>query len=309
VAQAAGRAGPRPPVGEVNPVGAGAEGLDWPSRYDRERLAQVAELAQLVEAWRDPAAAGRSGNAAALAHAPAEVRQQVAELDAAGARLLAGAGSARGVEIAVPVPETLTTSQVVRASRAPSQLAAALARPWPRKPSAAGRIGQAFHLWRQESALKPALLEDLDFDYLTDDSQAGDELVGEVASLDKLRTAFESGRFAALVPVAVEKPFALAFGDRQIRGRIDAVYDRATAPAVVPESATYLVVDWKTGSSRPDPLQLSFYRLAWARLAAVPPESVAVAFYHVGQDRLDYPEEVLDEVALTRLVTDLGQSR
>jgi len=64
----------------------------------------------------------------------------------------------------------------------------------------------------------------------------------------------------------------------------------------------WLVVDWKTGSSVSDPLQLSIYRLAWAELVGVPVEQVRAAFYYVRAGELSEPA-LLDRDGLEALTT------
>jgi DNA helicase-2/ATP-dependent DNA helicase PcrA len=76
---------------------------------------------------------------------------------------------------------------------------------------------------------------------------------------------------------------------------------------VTPDGYDALVVDWKTGSSPPDPLQLALYRLAWAELHDLDPSRVAAGFYHVRDDRLDLVEDLPDRTGIEALVTGLGR--
>ena len=62
----------------------------------------------------------------------------------------------------------------------------------------------------------------------------------------------------------VEQPFTLYIGEGiSVQGRIDAIYER--------EDGTWEIVDFKTGKSDPDPLQLAIYARAveeiWGRNA------------------------------------------
>ena len=53
-------------------------------------------------------------------------------------------------------------------------------------------------------------------------------------------------------PLMVEQPFTLYIGEGiSVQGRIDAIFER--------EDGTWEVVDYKTGTSDPDPLQLAIY--------------------------------------------------
>ena len=98
----------------------------------------------------------------------------------------------------------------------------------------------------------------------------------------------------------IEEPFILTIGAQQVRGRIDAVF-------ATPEddSHDYQVVDWKTSNAPADPLQLSIYRLAWARSLQLPLDRVDAVFYHVLTDRVEAPP-LLDERAMGTLVADLA---
>jgi DNA helicase-2/ATP-dependent DNA helicase PcrA len=93
----------------------------------------------------------------------------------------------------------------------------------------------------------------------------------------------------------------MLLGDRQVRGRIDAVFAGT--------DGGFDVVDWKTG--RPPrakaeqeavAVQLAAYRLAWAALAGVPVEQVRAAFYYVRSDLTVRPADLLGEAGLLALI-------
>ena len=66
---------------------------------------------------------------------------------------------------------------------------------------------------------------------------------------------FEQSRFAQPKPLMVEQPFTLYIGDGiSIHGRIDAIYES--------DDGTWEIVDFKTGKTDPDPLQLAIYQRA-----------------------------------------------
>jgi DNA helicase-2/ATP-dependent DNA helicase PcrA len=92
----------------------------------------------------------------------------------------------------------------------------------------------------------------------------------------------------------VEAPFQLVLGDRVVRGRIDAVYRTDDG---------YDVVDWKTGRTSADAVQLAVYRLAWSRVADVPVERVGAAFYYVATGRVVRPDDLLDADGLEALLS------
>ena len=102
-------------------------------------------------------------------------------------------------------------------------------------------------------------------------------------------------------PREVEVPFDAQIGDRQIRGRIDAIF--------ADQDGRYDVVDWKTGqlprtSRERDAVavQLAAYRLAWSALADVPLDKVRAAFYYVRHDRTVRPADLLDADGLKGLI-------
>lgn len=194
----------------------------------------------------------------------------------------------------VVLPRTLTTSQVVRLAADPDGFARSLARPMPRKPSAAARRGTAFHTWVEHRFDVRPLLDTDDLPGAADDDVAVDP------ALDELQDAFARSAYADVRPHAVEAPFELVVGGRLVRGRIDAVY--AT-------DGGFDVVDYKTGLQPSDmaaaALQLAVYRLAWADLAGVPVDSVSAAFLYVRTGELVRPP-LLDRDGLEALLTGDG---
>ena len=132
-------------------------------------------------------------------------------------------------------------------------------------------------------------------------------------NLIELKARFEAGEWGGRWPREVEVPFDIQIGDRQIRGRIDAIF-------ASPDGG-YDVVDWKTGqlprtNQEKDAVavQLAAYRLAWSALASIPLDKVRAAFYYVRQDRTVRPADLLDADGLKALiarvpVTESQQSR
>ncbi|MFJ4620557.1 UvrD-helicase domain-containing protein [Streptomyces sp. NPDC088812] len=194
----------------------------------------------------------------------------------------------------VPLPTTLTASQLLRLAADPDGFAQELARPMPRPPQPAARRGTRFHAWVE------ARFEELTLPLLEPEELPGqDAEIADERDLEALKEAFERTEYARRTPHRVEAPFQLALAGRVVRGRIDAVYkdgDGATA--------TYEIVDWKTGRIHAaDPLQLALYRLAWAEQAGVPVESVTAVFLHVRTGETERPEHLPDRAALERLLT------
>ncbi|KIE27292.1 ATP-dependent DNA helicase [Streptomyces sp. MUSC 125] len=199
----------------------------------------------------------------------------------------------------VPLPVTLTASQLLLLAEDPDRLAQELARPMPRPPQPAARRGTRFHAWVE------ARFEELTLPLLEPDELPGaDAEIADERDLELLKDAFERTEYARRTPYRVETPFQLSLAGRVVRGRIDAVYKNGDGA-----DATYEIVDWKTNRTRTaDPLQLAVYRLAWAEQQRVPPESVTAAFLYVRSGEVVRPPDLPDRAALERLLTDGTQS-
>ncbi|WP_019354390.1 ATP-dependent DNA helicase [Streptomyces sp. AA1529] len=241
---------------------------------------------------------------------PGELDPEEARLAAAWDRdLEALTGELRRSRAAVrdvPLPRTLSASQLLRLAADPEGFARELARPMPRPPQpAAARRGTRFHAWVESR------FEELPLPLLGPEELPGADGEGRYAGeppqitdeqdLAALKEAFERTPWAHRTPHRVEAPFQLALAGRIVRGRIDAVYrDRAPDGSV-----TFDIIDWKTGRGREaDPLQLAVYRLAWAEQEGVPLSSVGAAFLHVRSGELVRPAELPDRAGLERLLLD-----
>ncbi|MYV99754.1 UvrD-helicase domain-containing protein [Streptomyces sp. SID3343] len=190
----------------------------------------------------------------------------------------------------VPLPATLSASQMLRLSADPDGLARELARPMPRPPAPAARRGTRFHAWVESLFGERPLLEPDDL------PGAADEEITDEADLIELQDAFLRTPYAQRAPHRVEAPFQLFLGGRIVRGRIDAVYR---------EGDGYEVVDWKTNRvQNADPLQLAVYRLAWAEYADIALERVSAAFLYVRTGELVRPKGLPGRAELEALFTD-----
>ncbi|MFE5918358.1 UvrD-helicase domain-containing protein [Streptomyces sp. NPDC056468] len=213
------------------------------------------------------------------------------DLDALTGELL----RARASVTDVPLPASLTASQLMRLAADPDGFAQELARPMPRPPQPAARRGTRFHAWVE------ARFEELTLPMLEPDDLPGSEAeIADERDLEALKDAFERTEYAHRTPYRVEAPFQLAIAGRVVRGRIDAVYKEGDG-----DGATYEIVDWKTNRTRTaDPLQLALYRLAWAEQEGVPLGSVNASFLYVRSGEVVRPDDLPDRTALERLLTE-----
>ncbi|UGY93511.1 ATP-dependent DNA helicase [Streptomyces gobiensis] len=196
----------------------------------------------------------------------------------------------------VPVPASLTATELLRLAADPEQFARDLARPMPRPPQpAAARRGTRFHAW-VESRFEELALPMLGPDELPG-AEDGVELTDE-RDLATLKEAFSRTSYAHRTPYRVEAPFQLPLAGRVIRGRIDAVYKS-------PDGDGFEIIDWKTGrAQRADPLQLAIYRLAWAEQHGLPLTAVSAAFLYIRSGELIRPDDLPDRAGLERLLLD-----
>ncbi|WP_217167550.1 ATP-dependent DNA helicase [Streptomyces sp. AC512_CC834] len=211
------------------------------------------------------------------------------DLDALTGELL----RARESVTKVPLPASLTASQLLSLAADPDGFAQELARPMPRPPQPAARRGTRFHAW-VEARFEPLTLPLLEPEELP----GSDAEIADEHDLEFLKDAFERTEYARRTPFRVEAPFQLSLAGRVVRGRIDAVYKAGDG-----RTATYEIVDWKTNrAATADPLQLALYRLAWAEQQHVPLESVTAAFLYVRTGEVVRPEGLPDRVALEELL-------
>ena len=136
--------------------------------------------------------------------------------------------------VEVVLPARLSVSALVALARDPDELARQVRRPMPQPPARQARRGTAFHLWLEERFGQQRLIDDEEL-FL-------DEALAELDdNLIELKARFEAGEWGGRWPRDVEVPFDTQIGDRQIRGRIDAVF--------ADPDGGYDVVDWKTGQA------------------------------------------------------------
>jgi len=251
----------------------------WPPPPDPQRARILREVAHDVHA-------ARISTPAEEALLLDDDRSRVESWDAEIGRLLEEARRARA-PLAVRVPDDLSTTALMRLADDPEAFARELARPMPRRPHPAARLGTDLHAWIEGQYAVQTLfdLEELD---------AADDLDDDL-DLAALREAFRRTPYASRAPVAVEEPFALAIGGRVVRGRIDAVFGTADGGMEV--------VDWKSGGRGGlSDLQLAIYRLAWAEIAGIPVERIDAAFVLVRTGEVIRPQSLLDRADVERLL-------
>ncbi|WP_281351645.1 ATP-dependent helicase [Nocardioides piscis] len=215
---------------------------------------------------------------------------RVADWDDDLGQLVAEARSVHATHVSVPLPSSLSATALARLHSDPDALARELARPMPRPPSHQARFGTDFHAWVEKRFGQQALIEPDDLWGRADaDLDDADELQQVIAS-------FEAGPFADRAPYAVEAPFAIVLAGQVVRGRIDAVYRD--------DDGTFSIIDWKTSRSETtDPLQLAIYRLAWAEIHDLAPESVRAAFHYVRTGRTVEPDGLPGRAELEQIVS------
>ncbi|MER5351203.1 ATP-dependent DNA helicase [Kitasatospora sp. NPDC002551] len=283
-------AGP-PAEGEENPALAAPVERPWPlpldpaAQHARRRVAEVVHrrLAGAPAPEPEPMAP--------------EDRRLVESWDRDLNALLGELERSRSRVREVPLPASLSATQLLRLAADPDGFAHDLARPMPRPPQPAARRGTRFHAWVQ-SRIEPLMLIGPGALPGADDDGIEDE-----QDLERLKEAFLRTPYADREPLRVEAPFHLVLAGRVVRGRIDAVYRDGDDGSEFGGASRYEVVDWKTHREETaDPLQLAVYRLAWAEQAGVPLEQVTASFLYVRSGRIEQPAGLPGRKELERLL-------
>ena len=268
-----------PPADATNPA-IDERATPWPPEQEPARTRILREVAREVRTARE----ATSGVPDLV---DGDDRALVDSWDSDITALLAEARLARA-PLAVRLPDDLSATALVRLAQDPDAFALDLARPMPRRPHPAARLGTDLHSWIEGQYAVQTLfdLEELD---------AADELDTDL-ELAQLREAFLRTSYASRAPLAVEEPFALSIGGRVVRGRIDAVFASSDGGVEV--------VDWKSGGrgSLSD-LQLAIYRLAWAELSGTPLDRIEAAFVLVRTGEVLRPERLPDREDIERLLS------
>jgi DNA helicase II / ATP-dependent DNA helicase PcrA len=264
-----------PPVDDPkpqNPRTAEAVSITWPTLDHVDRRERLLEPARQVASLAtgpvvaEPVARGRWD---------AEVRMLLDER----------ARRRSGAPVDVALPPHLSTSALVALAEDAERFTLDLRRPMPTPPALAARRGTAFHAWVEEHYSRAAFVDVDDLPGSADDDATDTDLAG-------LRASFLASEWADRTPVEVETSVETVVDGIAVRGRIDAVFEE-----VGPDGETgWVVVDWKTGApasgarAAARALQLSAYRLAWARVRGVPEDRVRGAFFHAATGETLWPE-------------------
>ncbi|MFG2298816.1 UvrD-helicase domain-containing protein [Streptomyces sp. NPDC048603] len=194
----------------------------------------------------------------------------------------------------IPLPASLSASDLLRLAADEQAFVRELARPMPKPPQPAARQGTRFHAW-VEARFEDLPLPLLDVLDPAGDLPGSDQEVADAHDLDTLKAAFERSEYADRTPHRMEVPVQVTLAGRVVRGRIDAVY--ATP------GGGFEIVDWKTGrTTDADPLQLAIYRLAWAETTGTPLDKVTAAFLHVRSGRVIRPRNLPTRERLERIL-------
>ncbi|WGW10529.1 ATP-dependent DNA helicase [Saxibacter everestensis] len=280
---------PEQPVkGEANPIELRAREEEWPpvagSSTGREPAARddaadlVLSCLERAAAERTPAqdAAEQTADQPPVAAGPERSVNHYIDL------LLAERDIVSRGPATVSFPSRISPTRLIAVDRDPAAAAASIARPMPRPPSHAARLGTAFHEWLEQRYGQAALFELDEAEVARDPFDHGGLGAQGRANLAKLQTTFLASRFAALRPMDVERVFEIQLGELTIPGKIDAIFDHG--------AGQYEVVDWKTGRA-PTPtershteLQLALYRVAFSEQESVPLQNITTTFFYLGSN-------------------------
>ena len=263
-----------PPVDDPkpqNPRTAEAVSVTWPTLDHVERRERLLEPARRVASLAtgpvvaEPVSRGRWD---------AEIRMLLDER----------ARRRSGAPVDVALPPHLSTSALVALAEDAEQFTLDLRRPMPTPPALAARRGTAFHAWVEEHYSRASFVDVDDLPGSADDDPSD-------LDLTTLRERFLASEWADRSPVEVETSVETVVDGIAVRGRIDAVFEQVGDDG----EPTWVVVDWKTGApatgarAAARALQLSAYRLAWARVRGVPEHRVSGAFFHAATGETVWP--------------------
>ncbi len=203
--------------------------------------------------------------------------------------IIAEVAESRSTSLEIPRPVRMSPSSIIAMKKNPEEFAKSIRRPMPRARDEYSSRGTAFHLWIEHHLNGSSIFDDEEFDLLAP--------IEDDRTLEELKAKWLASEWADRAVHRVEVPFETVIAGTLVRGRIDAVYKTETG---------YEVIDWKTGSKVLDDdsaIQLAIYRLAWAKLAGVPLESVTGAFVYIPTGVTDRRGALLSEEELAALLS------
>ena len=195
----------------------------------------------------------------------------------------------------VPLPESLSVTQIQNLAKDENIFVENLVRPMPTEPAFAAAQGTAFHSfvedWARQMQGGSVISPFPNMEYM---DYTAEELI-DIPTMARFEVTFRKSIWAEKAPYIVEAPFAISLGGYIVRGRIDAVYK---------DGDNYTLVDWKTNAkANADTLQLAIYRLAWADSMNVPLENISASFYYVALDETVTPEEFPTREEIIKLLS------
>jgi DNA helicase II / ATP-dependent DNA helicase PcrA len=215
---------------------------------------------------------------------------EIARLEAEVERLRTGEARTPRVP-AWQMPSSLSVTAFLTFVRDPEEFFWRYVRRVPSPPTPAAKLGIELHrrieLHARGVAAVGGLTEETEEPY---DLDVGERRGGgRAVSAEQMWDNFQQSRFAKMQPLMTEQPFTLHLGDGiSVTGRIDAIFEG--------ENEAWVVVDYKSGVSDPDPLQLAIYARAvkeiWRR-DAVP------LWFSLRDGREVTPSSNLDEEVVT----------
>ena len=198
----------------------------------------------------------------------------------------AGPAAVSGADVDVALPAHLSTSALVALAEDAERFTLDLRRPMPTPPAPAARRGTAFHAWVEEHYSRAAFVD-------------VDELPGSAdddAGRHRPRPPCGRASWPASGPTARRSRSRPASRPWSTASRCAGGSTRSSRRSRPTASRAGSVVDWKTGApasgarAAARALQLSAYRLAWARLRGVPEHRVRGAFFHAATGETVWPE-------------------
>jgi DNA helicase II / ATP-dependent DNA helicase PcrA len=179
----------------------------------------------------------------------------------------------RSLEIARPkaapwrVPSTISVTAFLTFVHDEDEFYWRYVRRVPSPPSPAAKLGVELHRrieqWSRGAVTAGTSADDIEEPYDLDASERRGD--GAYVSPEQMWENFQQSRFAKMTPLMTEQPFTLYLGEGlSVEGRIDAIFER--------EDGSWEIVDYKTGSSDPDPMQLAIYGTAVERIWSRTPE-------------------------------------